>query len=293
VANSLWALNYTVLKFGLSQIDPLVFPVLRFGLGGLAMAAILHWREGMVRVARADIPLLLASGVIGITLNQVFFVYSLTATGASDVALLGATLPLLTVSLATAVGLEHLGYRHWLGALLGLAGVAMIVSGGVNASLGNSSLLGDGLALGATLCASVSSLLTSRLLHRYSAWRLLTFQMLVGSAVLVPFSLPALVSQDYAQVTLSGWGCLAYTVVLAGVMANFLYVTGIDRVGPSRTTMFAYLQSALGAVIAVALLHETLTVVEFCGGLIVIASMLLSRSRSLQPAPPGGEPPPG
>ena len=45
-AVSLWALNYSVIKVGVSQISPLAFAVLRFGLSGLAMAAILRWREG-------------------------------------------------------------------------------------------------------------------------------------------------------------------------------------------------------------------------------------------------------
>lgn len=93
IAVSLWSLNFTVVKFGIGEISPLAFPVLRFGLGGLAMAAILLWREGTLRVARADLPALLAVAVLGITLNQICFVYSLTNTGASDVALLGATGP--------------------------------------------------------------------------------------------------------------------------------------------------------------------------------------------------------
>ena len=280
VANALWALNFTVVKFGLSQINPLAFPMLRWGLGGLAMAAILRWREGTLRVARSDILLLLATAVLGITLNQVLFVYSLTFTGASDVALLGAAGPLLTASLATLVGLEHLRRRHWVGALLGMTGVAMIGGGRVHASPGGSSLLGDGLALGATVCSSASVLMVSHLLQRYSAWRILTYEMLLGSAVLLPFALPALVSQDYARVTLSGWGCLAYTVVFAGVVTNLLYFTGIDRVGPSRTAMYSNLQALLGAALAVVLLHETLSLIELCGGLIVIGSILLSRSGS-------------
>jgi drug/metabolite transporter (DMT)-like permease len=279
VANTLWALNYAVVKFGLTEIDPLVFPVLRFGMAGLTMAAILRWREGTLRFARSDLRLLLATAILGVTLNQVFFVYSLTNTGASDVALLGSIGPLLTASLATAVGLERLGRRHWLGALAGMLGVVMIVRGGANASAGHSSLVGDGLALGATITASVSALVLRSLMQRYSAWRVLTFQMLVGSVLLFPFAVPALASQDYAKVTFGGWSCLAYTVVLAGIVTNLLYFTGIKRVGPSRTAMFGYLQSFLGALFAVVLLGERITALQLGGGAIVIGSIVLSRSR--------------
>ena len=206
VAVSLWAANYAVIKFGVSEFNPLAFPVLRFGVGGLAMMAIVRAREGTLRVARADLPLLLVASVLGITLNQICFVYSLTNTSASDVALLGATGPIVTALLATAVGLERLGRRHWLSVAFGLVGVVLIVGGSANGGLGGSSLLGAGLALGATLCSSASALPIRPLMQRYSAWRILAFEMVVGSLFLLPVSLPSLVGQDFGRVSLAGWG---------------------------------------------------------------------------------------
>ncbi len=280
IAISLWALNYAVIKVGVSEISPLAFPVLRYGLGGLAMAAILYWREGSLRFARADLPLLLVSAVLGITLNQLCFVYSLVDTGASDVALLGASGPLITALLATAVGLERLGLRHWLGAVIGLGGVILIVAGGANASLGRSPLVGDALALGATLCSSASVMPILPLMRRrYSPLRILTFEMLFGSLFLLPLALPSLVTQDYARVGVSGWAALGYAVVLTGVVTNLLYFTAMREVGPSRAAMFGYLQSFLGVLFAVALLGERVTALQLAGGLIVIASVVLSRRR--------------
>jgi drug/metabolite transporter (DMT)-like permease len=281
VAVTLWALNYAVIKFGVSEINPLAFVVLRWGLGGLAMAAVLRWREGTLRVARADLPLLLAAAVLGVSLNQLCFVYSLTDTGASDVALLGATGPLITALLATAVGLERLGHRHWLSALVGLAGVVLIVGGGANAAFGRSPLLGDALALGAALCSSASVLPILPLLRRYSAWRILTFEMLAGSLLLLPLAVPSLLSQDYGRVTLAGWGSLGYAVVLTGVLTNLLYFIAVGRVGPSRAAMFGYLQSFLGVLFAVVLLGERVAALQLAGGLVVIGSVVLSRSRAV------------
>jgi drug/metabolite transporter (DMT)-like permease len=278
VAVTLSALNYPVMKFGVSEISPLAFPVLRFGLGGLGMAAVLYWREGTLRVASADLPLLGATAVFGISLSQLCFVYSLTNTGASDVALLAATGPLATAFLATAVGLERLGRRHWLGALVGLGGVVLIVGGGAGAAFGRSPLLGDALAVGATLCSSTSWLPIRPLLRRYSAWRILTVEMLAGSLLLLPLALPSMLSQDYGHVSLAGWGSLGYAVVLSGGLTNLLSFTAIGRVGPSRAAMFGYLQSFLGVLFAVALLGERVTALQLAGGLVVIGSVITSRS---------------
>ena len=283
VAISLWSANYAIVKFGVSEFNPLAFPVLRFGVGGLVLLAIVRWREKTLRVARSDLPLLLATAVLGITLNQICFVYALTNTGASDVALLGATGPIVTALLATVVGLERLGRRHWLSVAVGMAGVVLIVGGSTNGGVGTSSLLGAGLALGATVCASASALPIRPLMQRYSAWRILAFEMVVGSALLCPVALPSLVGQDFARVTLGGWGSLGYAVVATGVVTNLLYFTGIDRVGPSRAAVFGYLQSFLGVLFAVALLGERVAPIQIAGGIVVIGSVILSRSHAGRP----------
>jgi drug/metabolite transporter (DMT)-like permease len=300
VAISLWSANYAVVKFGVGEFNPLAFPVLRFGVGGLAMVLIVRWREGTLRVARSDLPLLVATAVLGITLNQICFVYALTNTSASDVALLGATGPIITALLATAVGLERLGRRHWLSVAIGMTGVVLIVGGGAHGSFGGSSLLGDVLALGATLFSSASALPIRPLMQRYSAWRILAFEMVVGSLLLLPVALPSLVGQDFGRVSPAGWGSLGYAVVLTGVVTNLLYFTGVDRVGPSRAAVFGYLQAFLGVLFAVILLGERVAPVQIAGGLVVIGSVVLSRSHagpggtgagSPRAWPPGGRPP--
>ncbi|MGH2511479.1 MAG: DMT family transporter [Candidatus Limnocylindrales bacterium] len=277
-AIALWSANYAIVKFGISEFNPLAFPVLRFGAGGLVLLAIVRWREHSIGVARSDLPLLLATAILGITLNQACFVYALTITSASDVSLLGATGPIITALLATAVGLERLGRRHWLSVAVGLAGVVLIVAGSANSGGGVSSILGDGLALAATFCSSASVLPIRPLMQRYSAWRILAFEMLVGTALLIPFALPSLVSQDLGRVSLEGWGSLAYAVILTGVVTNVLYFTGIERVGPSRAAVFGYLQSFLGVLFAVVLLGERVAALQIAGGLVVIGSVVLSRS---------------
>ncbi len=276
-AITLWSLNYSIIKFGITEIQPLAFPLIRFGLGGIALAAIVRWREGSLRFERRDLPLLLATAVLGITLNQICFVFALATTSATDVALLGATGPIVTALLATLVGLERPGARHWASVTIGMLGVVLIVRGGVGGGSAGATLLGDLLALGAAVFASASALPIRPLMQRYSARRILSFEMLAGAALLLPFSLPAVAGQDFAAVSAAGWGALVYAAVFSGMVTNILYFTGIDRVGPSRAAVYQYLQSFLGVLFAVVLLSEHVSVLQLVGGLIVIGSVALSR----------------
>ena len=278
-AVTLWGLNYSIVKFGLSEIAPLAFPVFRFGVGGIVLLVILRLREGSIGVRREDLPLLAMVGFFGITLSQISFVFALTNTSASDTALLGATAPIVTTLLAAAVGLERMGRRHWVAVSIGLVGVVLIVVGGAAGAKLGSNVLGDGLALTNVLVSSVSVLPIRPLLRRYSAHRILAYEMLIGTAILVPFAVPGLLAQDYARVTLAGWGSLAYAVVFSGIVTNLLYFTAIGRVGPSRSAVYQYLQSFLAVLFAVILLGEQITPLQVLGGLVVVGSIVFGRSR--------------
>jgi drug/metabolite transporter (DMT)-like permease len=277
-AVTLWGLNYSIVKFGLSEIAPLAFPVFRFGVGGIALLVILRLREGSVGVRREDLPLLVLVGFFGLTLSQISLVFALTNTSASDTALLGASAPIMTALLAAAVGLERSGRRFWVAVSIGLGGVVLIVVGGPSGAKLGSNLLGDGLALTNVFVSSVSVLPILPLLRRYSAHRILTYEMLIGTAILLPFAVPGLVAQNYAQVTLAGWGSLAYAVVFSGIVTNLLYFTAIGRVGPSRAAVYQYLQSFLAVLFAVMLLGEHVSLVQVLGGIVVVGSIVFGRS---------------
>jgi drug/metabolite transporter (DMT)-like permease len=286
VATLLWSLNPTAVKVGVTQISPLVYPLLRFGFGGLALMVIVRLREGSLRVARADLPLLALTGLVGVTINQACFVYALTNTQASDVAFLSATGPLLTALLATAVGVEHLARRHWVGAVAGLGGVALIIASSPPANVGESSLLGAVLALGAAASSSASALPIRSLLRRYSPWRILTYELLFGSLLLLPFAMPSLATQDFTHVSPVCWAALSYGVIFTGIVTNVLYFTAIGQIGPSRASMYGYLQSFLAVLFAVVLLGEHVVPLELVGGVVIIVGIAVARQGHQRAAMP-------
>jgi drug/metabolite transporter (DMT)-like permease len=272
------ALNYTVLKFGVSQIQPLAFTLIRFAIGGVALFVALRIREEATTLRRSDLGLMAIAGALGIGLGQVLLVLGLANTGASDMALLAATTPMVTSLLATAVGLERFGRRHWIALAIGFVGVLLIVLGGSDVASGNG-LLGDALGLGAVVVISGSLIALLPLSRRYSAHRILTYEMLVGSAVLLPFGLPSLLAQDYGAITPAGWASLGYGIAVSAVATNLLYFTAIARIGPSRTTIYQYLQTFLGVVFAVILLREDVTIAQVAGGVVVVVGIILGRRR--------------
>lgn len=282
----IWALNFTAVKVGVTDVAPLAFSVVRFSLGAAVTVALVRWREGPLRFQRADWPLLLAAALFGITINQFTFVNALAMTTAVNVALLIGTIAMWTSLIAVAVGQERLDLRHWGGVLAGLAGVALIVVGG-QAAAGGGSLLGDAFALGTAVTWAVYSVLIRPLMQRYSALQLSAFMMTVGTAILVPFAIPQLVTQDWSHVRAPAIAGLLYATFFSVVLTNVLYFTAIHRVGAARASLYTYLEPFLGVLFAVVLLGEHVAIVQLAGGLVVVGAIVLGRPRQPTIAEPG------
>ena len=69
---------------------------------------------------RRDLVLLSGAALIGICLNQLTFVYAIKLTTATTVALLFGTLPVIAGLFAFALGIDRVGLRFWLAAVLAL-----------------------------------------------------------------------------------------------------------------------------------------------------------------------------
>src|SRR3954462_8269724 len=164
---TLWALNFTVTKYVISHgFEPIAYGVLRFGAAAALFGALTYYRERSLALRRRDRAVLVSAGLIGIFINQISFVYAIKLTTATTVALLFGTLPVMTGIFAYLLGIERLGSRFWLAAVLAFGGAAMVALGsgtGVSAQL-----WGDLLGFAASATWAWYTVAVSPLLRRYS-----------------------------------------------------------------------------------------------------------------------------
>jgi len=280
---SLWALNFTVSKYILDEgFRPLAYSSVRYACAAAVFVAITVAWEGSLRIGTGQLPLVLICTVL-LFANQLSFVYALKFTTATTVALLFGTLPIFTAILARGSGVEHLSARFWTAALLSFAGVALVAIGsGGDLS---SNLKGDALAVAGSITWAGYSVAISPLMRRYSPFRLSAVFL---AAVTVPLALAGshqLANQSFHFGALV-WLGFAFAVLGPLVTTNLLWFTAIDRVGPSRASLFANLQPFLAALIALLLLSETITTVQVVGGLAIGGGIVLAPRRGPAPEPP-------
>jgi drug/metabolite transporter (DMT)-like permease len=278
----LWALNFTASKYILDHgFRPLTYSGTRYALAALVFLIIVLPRERSLRIERRDLPLV-AGAIVLLFLNQIGFVFALDLTTATTVALLFGTLPIFTALIARVVGMERLSRRFWIAAVLSFTGVALVTVGSGNSLSAN--LDGDLLAIMSAATWGGYSVALAPLMRRYSPYRLSAIFLVVVSVALLAAGAPQLEDQSF---DLSGlvWLSFVYAVLGPLVITNLLWFSAIDRVGPSRASLFANLQPFLAALIALLLLHENLTGLQLAGGLLIAAGIVFSRGRQPPPEP--------
>ena len=278
----IWSINFTLTKYVLDHgFQPLAYSAVRFTTAALLFTAITFALERSLRMGRRDLVFLFGAAVIGIWLNQLGFVYSLTYTTASTAALVFGTLPIFTMLIARWSGVERLSKRFVAAAVVSFLGVALVALGAHGEVAGSPT--GILLALLGSATWAVYSVAIAPLMRRYSPFRISALGLLMGAALILPTAAPQLAEQDWNLSPLV-WTILGLSIIGPLVITNVLWFTAIDRVGPSRASLYANLQPFLGALFALLLLSEQMTALQAAGGLAIAAGIALSRRRPAIPA---------
>jgi len=125
-------------------------------------------------------------------------------------------------------------------------------------------------------------------MRRYSPFRISAVVLVLGWIPLALISIPQVASQEFSF----GWKVwlgFGYAIVGPLFLTNILWFTAIDRVGPSRASLFANLQPFFAVLFALLLLSESLHALEIVGGVLIFGGIVLERVRRRVPtmaAPP-------
>ncbi len=226
--------------------------------------------------AREDLPVLLATGLIGYTLNQTLYSWGLHLTTASHSGLIFTVTPLFVFAVSQALGHVRLGRRDALGLALGVGGAMLIIGWPASGAAGEASVLGDLLTLGAAITWGVWTILAAPILRRRGALAGTFWIMLTGTIGLVPFALPGLVAQDWALPWWTYAGIL-YAGVAGGALGSLLWFAAVRRLGAARTAIYANMEAFFAVLAASLLLGERVALISLVGGVAVVAGVLLTR----------------
>jgi drug/metabolite transporter (DMT)-like permease len=279
----IWSTNFVVVKAAIGELGPLTFTATRFVIATITLFLLIRWRMGVIRRPTGLTLRLVALGMLGFGCYQVAWTLGLTQISAGDSALIVAASPVFVALLAGALGMDRLTLPKLAGALIAFGGVALVIAGGHELTLG-ASLVGDALTLLAASVWAVYTVLGTRMLRRVDPLQATAWSVLGGAILLVPLGIWEVVTSPPVVVTVPAIAAVLYSGALAAGTANVLVFNAIRHIGPTRATV-SQLLVPVGAVILGALfLAEPIRPAQVAGGAVIILGLYLTRRRTVLPA---------
>ena len=271
----IWGVNFSVVKYGTQVMEPLAYNSLRMMLGCAVLFAVAYARPGR-RPDRADRMRLMMLGILGHFLYQIFFVEGIALTRAGTASLVVAASPAVVAIVARLFGHERLPMKAVVGIALSIAGVILVVGGSISAD-GTAHLIGDLLILCAVVVWAFYTTWLVPLTQRVESAQVAAWTLIGGVVPLTIVATPALLRTEWAAVAPLTWGAIAYSGLLAMVIAYLVWYRGVREIGPTRTAMFANLQPIVAVFVAWVALGEVPTAFQGAGATAVIGGLYLAR----------------
>lgn len=266
----MWSSAFTSARIIVAAAPPLTALSLRFLLSGLIAVGI-AWALGQTwRLTRAQAR---ATMIFGLCQNALYLGLNFVAmqtVEASLAAIIASTMPLLVAAAGWAFLGERLRPLALAGLAAGVAGVVLIMGARIG---GGADPYGIALCLAGVVALTVATLsVRGATAAGGNLLMIVGLQMLVGAVLLAGVGLatePLVVDMSWQLVA-----AFAYTTLVPGLAATFVWFLLVDRIGATRAATFHFLNPVFGVAIAAALLGEALGPRDLLGVAIVTAGIL-------------------
>lgn len=166
------------------------------------------------------------------------------------------------------------------GTLLSFIGLMVILSTGQLDRLAQLAFnTGDLIMLAAVMTWGLYSVLLRRWMVPVPGLILLAAMLLFGVPLLLPFYLWEYQQTGPMPLTLVTLGAVAYTAVMASLVAYLAWNNGVRVLGPATASLFSYLMPVFAALLSVMLLGEQLHWYHLLGGTLTFCGLLLATRR--------------
>ncbi|MGJ0628188.1 DMT family transporter [Xenorhabdus bovienii] len=275
IAVLIWSINAVVSKAAATSIEPAAIAFYRWFIAFLVLTPFVLWP--VLKQRKVVIQYwwkLLILGTLGMVLNQSMAYYAAHTVSATLIGIFTSLIPLLTVIIsifalrvAPTVGIT-------LGTVFSLFGLVWLVSKGEPASLFEHGLgIGEVMLFIASASYALYGVLTKRWAIPLPNWQSLYIQ--IGFSLLL--LLPNFMMTEDVRLTSDNISLVLFAGIPASILAPYLWIQGVTRLGANMTSIFMNLAPVFTAIIAIVFLHEKMQSYHLIGGGIVLAGVILAQ----------------
>lgn len=287
----IWGSNFSAIKYALREFPEVTFNALRLLLASavflVAIAVVRsRARHGLrpaePRLNAREWRLVVLLGLLGTVLYQLLFLAGVARTSVANAALIFGCTPVAVAIMASVAGHDRLSAARWGGAALSFAGIYALV--GRRAEWSAATVAGDALVFGGMLCWSLYSVLAQPLLKRHSPLVITGLAMASGTVIYVAFAILPVLRTDWSAISVTSWGLMVASSLLALAFAYMVWYTAVQRIGSSRTAIYSNLTPIVAMIVAAVWLGEQISRAQLLGAALILSGIAVTRLSPVRPA---------
>lgn len=270
----IWGLTFLSTKVAVVELKPMTLALMRFVIATLLLPPILWLSRTSLAIQWKDVPLIAASGFMGITLYFFFENNGIMRLSASESSIIIGTIPVLTLLVDMAVYRRKIRSSVMAGILLSFVGVVLIV---VRSEAAKASPGGYLFMIGAAISWVIYTFITKPLGGKYSLLSITFWQIFFGMIGCIPFAL--FEGQSIARLSSQVIFNVLFLGILASAVGYWLYVLVLDKLGASRSSVFINLVPVVSVIASFIVLGERLAPLQLAGGAAAVFGVYLATSK--------------
>lgn len=281
-----WGSTFLAIRVGVREVPPLVLAAMRFSVAGAVLYGWMLARGERSPTAREwSSASLLGIVIFVFDYGLLFWAEQRVPSGIAAVML--ATIPaFMALSEIIFLRTQRLTVRLGAALLIGLAGVAVLMSRSLNLGGAPIDKLGAVALIFASISWSVASAMTRKLPLPHSKVMSSGAQMLAGGVFL---TLAAAVLGEFrnfqpSAVSREAWFSLLYLIVAGSIIGFTAYVWLIHHESPTKVGTYAYVNPIVAVLVGYFLGGEALSLRTVLGTLCVLISVIvITTTRAKKP----------
>ena len=267
-----WGSAPAFTRFLVTSMPPGDLLVMRFAVVGPIYALYVLGVSGW-RIARSDLPRLIAVSLIGMAGYNLAMNFGLARTPAGVAGLIVATQPLLIIFGTSMVNRERPRRAAIVGSLVAIIGTVVLFGNALTAPDASSvTLAGVGLMFASGVAWSFFVIAGKPLIERYGSIRITTATVMIATLPMLSLA-TAQTPHTVATLPAAAWLAFAYVTACAMICGTLCWNYAVGRLHASLTAPFLFSIPVIAVVSGHVVLGETISASMAAGGALIIAGV--------------------
>ena len=277
LATLMWAGHTIAARLSVNEISPMLLMELRWLLCLLVLIVFCRKQlMSQIPAVKERLGWVFMMGAFGMAGFTVFFILAAQFTTAVNLGITQGSIPAFVMIMGLIVLRTKVSFLQICGLVLSLGGVVLLVSGGSISVLKNVQFnTGDLLMLIACLCYAGYTVGLSRRIDMSPVLMLAFF----SAAAVVTLTISTVVEFAHGSLVIpgiKGWLLVIYCAIFPSLLAQVLFMRGVELAGPNRAGKYVNLVPVFAALFAVMMLGEVMHLYHIISLVLVLGGIYMA-----------------